>query len=412
MKNKTVSGEQGRRKETLRGARGVYKRGNVWLAVVEGPKDPKTGRRKRIWVRERFHTRKEAEAARDKMRDLLRGGVGLKPDRATVADILTRYIEHRIAIGKLQAKAAERYQQLAKLNIEPHIGTTRLRDLHKTHVTDLIAELLARGRKRKVDARKTDAGLSGTTVHHVHALLKAALGWAVSVDLLARNVADIEEAPQRSRSDAEALTDVELARILDASRGTRWETAIVLAVTTGMRRGEVAALVWDAIDFDARTVAVRGAFSQTKTGVVLKATKTGSARTLPLSPLALAVLRERRTQYAAEKLAAGERFDDRGFIISDDKGRPYPPIALTEAFRALAAAVGVEKRLHDLRHTAASHLLAGGVDVRTVATLLGHSTPATTLNVYSHQLAGLKESAVERLEERLQASIERGRKIR
>lgn len=395
-----------RRKESLRGSRGVYKRGAVWLAVVEGPKDPKTGARTRIWIRERFRTRKEAEAARDTARDQRRGGIGLKPNKATVSDVLTRFIEHRIALGKLHEKAAERYRQLVKFNITPHIGAVKLRDLHKTHVTGLIAVLLARGRKRG------EGGLSVTTVRHVHALLKSALKWAISVDLVTRNVADIEEAPQRPRPDAEALTETELARVLDAARGTRWETLIVLALTTGARRGELAAVVWDAVDFENKTLTVRASFSQTKTATVLKGTKTDRVRVVPLSPLALAILRERRTQYVAEKLAAGEAFDERGFVIADLFGRPYPPIALTEAFRELARSAGVEKHLHSLRHTCASYLIASGVDVRTVSNLLGHSTATTTLNVYAHLLTGAKEAAAVALDERLQAAAERGRKSR
>jgi hypothetical protein len=111
----------------MRGSRGVYKRGDVWLAVVEGPKDPKTGRRRRVWIREQFRTRKAAEEARDRMRDHIRGGIGIKPEKLSVSDVVTRYIDHRVALGKLGDKAAERYRQLARLNIDPHLGSIKAR---------------------------------------------------------------------------------------------------------------------------------------------------------------------------------------------------------------------------------------------------------------------------------------------
>lgn len=96
-------------------------------------------------------------------------------------------------------------------------------------------------------------------------------------------------------------------------------------------------------------------------------------------------------------------------MFADRFGRPHRPFAFTEAFRVIARDAKVKKRLHDARHWTASHLLAAGVDVRTVATILGHSSPQTTLSVYAHQLAGLKEDAMVRHDVRLRAAIERRR---
>ena len=169
-------------------------------------------------------------------------------------------------------------------------------------------------------------------------------------------------------------------------------------------------LLWDDVDLDARKVTVRASLSQTKSGVTRKSTKTGRVRIIPLSTFALALLRERRTQYVEERLLRGSSFSDVRHVVADEFGRPYTPYQLTDAFRDIARRANVQKRLHDLRHTAATFLLAGGVDIRTAATLLGHAAPSTTMNIYSHQLAGLKESAITKLDDRLQAAIITGRK--
>jgi integrase len=404
-----------RQKKPLRGSRGVYKRGDVWLAVVEGPKDPKTGRRRRVWIREQFRTRKAAEEARDRMRDHIRGGIGIKPEKLSVSDVVTRYIDHRVALGKLGEKAAERYRQLARLNIKPQIGSIRIRSLHKSHVTGLVSYLLADGRQAKNAGRtKKRTGLSPTTVSHAFSLLKSALAWAVSVDIVARNVADIEETPQRARSEADSFTDKEIVALLDSARGTRWEPMVTFVLATGIRRGEAAALRRECVVIDALgargVVTIKASFSQTKDGNVLKGTKTGRARQIPLTGTPIAALGRQGMIRAQDEFAAETMYEDQGFVFADPLGAPYSPYALTDAFRNLAKKAGVRKRLHDLRHTALSNLLADGIDVVTVASIAGHSSVQTTLNTYAHQLLGMKEQAMDKLDARLKAAIERGKK--
>jgi integrase len=362
----------------MRGKNGVYKRGDVWLAVVEGPKDPKSGRRRRVWIREQFRTRKAAEEARDRMRDQIRGGIGIKPEKLSVSDVVTRYIDHRVALGKVGDKAAERYRQLARLNIDPQLGSIKIRSLHKSHVTALVSHLLAAGRQTK--AGKPARGLS------------------------------------RTHSQADSLTDDEIGALLAAARGTRWEPLVTFVLATGIRRGEAAALRRDCVAIDAAgergVVTIKASFSQTKGSVVLKGTKTGRARPIPLTktPIAIAALRRQAMIRSQDEFAAESAYEDQGFVFADPLGRPYSPFAITDAFRKLARKAGVKKRLHDLRHTALSNLLADGVDVVTVAGIAGHSSVQTTLNTYAHQLLGTKEDAMSRLDARLQAAIDRTKK--
>jgi integrase len=380
--------------EKLRGARGVYKRGSVWVAVVEYPRDPKTGQRKRVWL-PGFRTRKEAEEARDRARADVRNGIDIAPEKLTVKGLLERWLAD--AKTRIATKTHQEYVGISERYLVPDLGGIALAKLRPLHVQEVYGTLLA-------------CGLSPTTVRHAHGLLKSVLSWAVRMQIIARNVAEAVDAPTRARSEANALNDDEVLRILDAAHGTRWETAITLALATGMRRGEIGALKWDAVDLDAKTLTVRASLSQTTGGVVLKSTKTGRVRTIPLTPLAFDALRERRRAYLAERLAAGASYDDQGFVVADPFGRPPTPFALTDAFREIAKKADVKKRLHDTRHTFATMLIGEKVDPQTVATLLGHVNANVTLAIYSHQIAGHKEAAVAKVGDRLQNVLDRRKK--
>jgi integrase len=171
------------------------------------------------------------------------------------------------------------------------------------------------------------------------------------------------DAPSRAAPKVDAYTDAEIAALLEQAGKApwdRWGSAIMLALATGARRGELAALSWQDVHLQKE----------------LNGTERGTLMT------------------------------SKGFVFATPLGTPLRPNEFTNAFRKIARRAGVKKRLHDARHWTASHLIAAGVDVRTVATLLGHSTPQTTLNVYAHQLSGLTGPAMEKLDDRLRAAIQ------
>jgi integrase len=408
-----------RKRVPLRGKDGVYKRGGVWFAIVEYPRDAKTGARVRKRT-EGFKTRREAEAERDRMRNEIRSGVDTVPEKITVAALLDRWLAGKTS---LSPTTRERYAGLIA-RVKPRIGGIMVTKLRPAHVQDLYTTLLTQCR---ICSLAGDAlppkhchkgGLSPTSVSHAHSLLKGVFDWAVRMQILVRNPIDAvqDDAPQRAAPKTEAFTDDEISKLLEAARSTTWDTAIMLALATGARRGELSALRWENVAIapgvdgvERGTVTIRASFSETKAGVALKSTKTGRERSVPLSSLALEALRLQRFRQAEDAFRAEDGYDAQGFVFADRFGKPHRPFAFTEAFRVIARTAKVRKRLHDARHWTASHLLAAGVDVRTVATILGHSSPQTTLNVYAHQLAGLKEDAMARLDARLRTAIERQR---
>jgi integrase len=218
------------------------------------------------------------------------------------------------------------------------------------------------------------------------------------MNLVVRNVARIVDAPKAAPSPARALTVEQVAMLLSAAEGSRLYSFFVLAVTTGMRRGELGALAWDAVDLDRGQVAVRRAVGQDrKGGLFIKGTKSGRERTIPLSILAIATLKSHRASQAAEKLLKGGEYEDAGFVFADGLGRLLNPDSVSKGFTALARAIGIKSKgisLHSCRHFGATQALVAGSDVRTVAAFLGHASAATTLNVYGHVVTGAQERAI------------------
>jgi integrase len=209
--------------------------------------------------------------------------------------------------------------------------------------------------------------------------------------------------PKAQRSPAKALTEGEARRLLDAARGTPWSAFFTLAFCTGARRAELAALRWSNVDLERGTVTISESVVRTKAGLEFKGTKTGSVRVIPLSALAIAALRSHRAAQNKKRLRKGEEYVIRDLVFADPFGQPWNPGSISNAFDRLARDVKLSTtRLHDVRHSAATWMLQGGVDVRTVAAVLGHSTPVTTLNTYAHLMPEAKRDAIDRLGDRLE----------
>jgi len=372
-----------------------------------------SGSRKRKYIGT-FPTKKEADAAERRALEERDRGTDLAPEKVTVDELVKRYIRDCVA-RNVEPKTVERYEGLASNNITPHIGTLLVAKLRPTHLSDLYATLLERGRvlRKRTDPESLRRGLSPKTVKHVHSLLNAALKWGLRLNLCTHNVADAAEPPHAARGEAKALSQDEVARTLAIASGTSLGPLVTLAFATGARRGELLALRWNAVDLEAATMVIRASLSETrKGGVRLKPPKTDRVRTVALSQLAIDAFRRQRVAQAQERLRAGAAYVDVGFVFADAIGRPLKPSLVSAAFARIAKQAGISTtRLHDARHTAASWLIADGVDIRTVGAVLGHSAASTTLNIYSHAIAGAQPAAVAKLGERLRraAAVDDGK---
>lgn len=380
----------------------IYKRKSGRYAVLIDLEPAATGLRRRKSIGT-YRTRKEAEVAERRALEARDRGIDLSPKTVTTAELLERFVADRRAKGRA-LRTIMRYEELARLTIAPHIGNIPLAKLSPAHISAWLVVLHDRGSVR-------GKPLAPKSVWHAFTILRGALRWAVRHDLVGRNAAEAIDAPTVPRSQARAISETEALRLFEASEDTRWGPFFRLALGSGARRGELLALRWSDIslpNLGTSTVCFQRAFVEPKGKggrLVEKGTKTDHVRTIPLGALAVDALRRQRVQQAEDRLAAGPTYDDSGHVFQHQCGGPIAPDFATKAFARVQRRMGFRATLHDLRHTAASWMLAAGVDVAAVARVLGHTTPTTTLTIYAHALPASESKAIASIDARLRGVL-------
>jgi hypothetical protein len=188
----------------------------------------------------------------------------------------------------------------------------------------------------------------------------------------------------------------QLGRFLELIQGESFEAALMLAATTGMRRGDVLGLRWRDVDFDDRSLPITQTITTAKNQIVFGRPKTPTARrNLPLDPDTLAGLRPHRRRQAAQRQQAGAVWNaDLDLVFPDETGRPLHPDRLRTAFERIVRRSDLPTiRFHDLRHSYATLALKTGVHTKVVSERLGHATVAITLDLYSHVTPGIDADA-------------------
>ena len=240
-------------------------------AVILDVRDPQTGKRRRKW-HSFSGTKREAQVECARLISELSGGEYIEPAKTTVAAFLNRWLEHMRS--QVAPRTHERYSELVRKNIALLIGEIILIKLQPAQISAAYSKALTDGR------RDGSGGLSPRTVGHIHRVLRQALAQAVRWNLLVRNPADVVRPPKVERAKMRALDTTETAALLEAVRSTRMFIAVLLAVTSGMRRGEITALRWRAINLAGAELSVMASAEQTAAGVREKETKSGRARTV------------------------------------------------------------------------------------------------------------------------------------
>jgi integrase len=318
----------------------------------------------------------------------------------SVGEFLDRWLAD-YAKPKVSPKTLERYQEMIGGHIRPALGSFRLNKLSPLHIQAFYSQALANGRK---DGK---GGLSAQSVVHFHRVLKKAFDQAVKWQLLARNPVQGVEPPRSQRQEMRALDENQTASLLRLLGESRMYIPVMLAVTTGLRRGEILALRWANVDLVDGTITVVQSLEQTKDGLHFKAPKTHrSRRLIALAGITVEALRSHRVKQAKERLALGGAYDDQNLVCPRPGGSPWPPDVLSTAFAAFVRRSGIGPfRFHDLRHSHATHLLRAGVHPKVVSERLGHSSVGITLDTYSHVLPGMQASAIERLNSVLRTAL-------
>ena len=230
-------------------------------------------------------------------------------------------------------------------------------------------------------------------------VLKAACSFAVEIGLLGRNpIADVRRPKVESRPPA-TWTAEQGRAFLAATADDRLAAMWAIGRTRGLRRGELAGLRWDAVDLASGTLRVVHTLVMVD-GHVQESTPKANAgrRTVPLDEHLVALLTARRRAQAAERLRAGEAWADSGYVFTNELGERLSPDWVSGRFDEMAKAAGLPRiRLHDMRHTAATLMLASGVNPKVVQEMLGHSHVSISLGIYGHVTPSMGREAGEAL---------------
>jgi integrase len=208
-----------------------------------------------------------------------------------------------------------------------------------------------------------------------------------------------------------ALDPAQTANLLDLARPYRLFIPVMLAITCGLRRGEICALRWRNVELTAAPqLSINASTEQTKAGIREKSTKSGRARTVALTQLAVEELRSHKIRQAEELLRLGLRQTDETYVVAQADGQPLKPNSLTHEFVRFIDGTDLPKtRFHDLRHTHATHLLASGIHPKIAQERLGRASVAITLDLYSHVLPGMQADAASRVDDALRQALEKHR---
>lgn len=358
--------------------------------------DPVTGKRLRG-----IHTfTGKITAARAEEIRLLRErdlGLYVVPSNETVKEYLTRWLSEMKP--NLAGTTFEGYTRTITRYVEPHIGEVLLSKVRPQHISGLYTVL------REQPARG-GGKLSGHTVLHVHRVLREALKHAVQGQRLAVNPCDAVKAPRREEKEMKTITEAQTATLLQGLQGTRYHVPVLVAVSCGLRRGELLGLRWQDLDLDARTLSVRQALEQTKSGISMKRPKTKkSERLIAVPAFVVATLKTHKAELNARKLEQGNTWKDNDLVFPSPDGSPWSPSHFSRMFTFHARRLGIDCRLHDLRHSHATQMLRAGIHPKIVSERLGHTKVGFTLDTYTHAIEGMDAQAARKIGVALQTAI-------
>ena len=317
------------------------------------------------------------------------GGLVYDAGKLTVGEYLDRWLADSVK-DTVRQRTYEGYAHIAERHIAPSLGRMKLKALTTAHVRGLYRERL-------------DSGLSPRTVRYIHTTLNKALRQAVNDSLLPRNAAASVKPPKARTKEIRPLDRDQVRTFLETVSGHRLQALYIVAVTAGLREGELLGLKWEDVDLEAGKLQVRRTLSEARSGRIFEATKSGKGRSINLTRKAIEALKSHRKRLLEEKLGLGSLWQENGLVFPSKVGTPLSGRNLNRAYKRHLQRAGLSTtfRFHDLRHTCATLLLRQGVHVKFVQELLGHGDIAITLNVYSHVLPDMGDTAAGAMDDAL-----------
>jgi len=325
-------------------------------------------------------------------------GIPIVSEKQTVAKFLDHWLE-QVVRPKARPKTLRTYSDLVKHHIAPGLGEIPLGKLSPQSVRELLNARLA-------------AGLSPRTVKHILVTLRGALAVAFKDGQIPRNVAALVDPPRVPKYEAKVFDPEQARAFLEAARGFRLETAFTTAVALGMRQGEILGLQWSDVDFETASLAIRAALQRVDSKLIQVETKSErSRRQVPIPATCLSSLANHKRAQDREREWAGSRWHETGYVFTTRIGTPMDPRDLLREYYRITRPKPKSKdtpppalgfpaiRFHDLRHSAATLLLAQGVSPRYITELLGHSQVSFTMQTYAHVLPQIQKEVAAKMDE-------------
>jgi len=304
---------------------------------------------------------------------------------------LERYMESWLT-GKdlsIRQNTARNYRRYAEQDILPVIGKMRLQNILPAHIRQLYLRMQAEGKGSR-------------TIQLVHATLHCALKQAVKERLIGYNPMDAVERPKVETKEFHIFTESQARTFLEAASGHPYEVLFYLALTTGLRKGELLGLMWEDMDWEKGTLRIERQLQQAyNSSAVLVPTKTRSGRRqIKLGRIGLTMLEAHRQRQEAQKTLAGNTWKENGMIFTTGIGTYASQSKVSKEFKRILQKNGLpDIRFHDLRHTSLSLLLDMGTPVNTVQHRAGHSKASVTTDIYGHVMAHSQDAAAENIEQ-------------
>jgi len=409
-----------------------------WEARITIGYDKGTGKAKY----QSFYGKTRAEAS-EKMTEALHElniGAYIEPNKITLGEWLDTWLQ----VYKKGARPTTRgtYEYIIRVHLKPALGEELLRQLQPHQLQKFFNELLEKGRvqkekkptetkqeiksaqpatkkrkrkkdpadKKQEDKKEQPPGLSRATVEKIRTTVKAALSQAVEDGLLIKNPAKSTKLPEETeKKEVEPFTSEEAEKFLNSIKGHRQFAAYYIDLFAGLRRGETLGLLWDDIDFEAKTLKIVRELVSVKDEktkkycLIFQPPKTPkSQRTIPMTGDMIKVLKAHKAKQNEEKLFFGAAYHNENLVFCSEDGKRIWPRHFNRQYTLLLKKAGIpHKKPHTMRHTCASLLLEAGEELKVVQEILGHSRIGTTADIYSH----LTEKSIEKSLDKMSTMI-------
>ena len=334
-----------------------------------------------------FKLQSEAREWLQTTKTQVQAGLTLAGAQTSLQDFLNQWlISYRSSV---HPNTILQYEGIIRIHIIPVLGRVKLKDLRTDQIQALINA-------------ETEKGTSPRMVRYIHSVLRRALNIALKWGMIIRNPAPSVTLPKLKRKEMKTLNDSQVRVFLSAAKGLRYEALFWMAVSTGLREGELFGLRWSDLDWEKKHLRVQRQLQRIQgKGMVFTEPKTASGkRMIVLSTATISKLREQYDHLQQERITSGDKWRENDLMFPSTHGTPMDPSNMYKDFKdTLKMADLPDIRFHDLRHTAATLMLQQGTHPKIVQERLGHSDISLTLNTYSHVLPSMQEEAAEKMDE-------------